>query len=163
MSLTALTANPLAGTGILVTRPARAAAGFASRIAALGGAPVIFPAIVILPPADRATLERVHGALSDYDFAVFVSANAVEFGAPDARRWPPGLIAFAPGPGTAGALAQVGIADARVPTTTFDSEGLLALPELAAQPRSDFRKSGPTPDLRKSRFYRERSFSIVAR
>jgi len=32
--------------------------------------------------------------------------------------------------GTAAALAATGIADARVPATTFDSEGLLALPEL---------------------------------
>jgi uroporphyrinogen-III synthase len=51
---------------------------------------------------------------------------------PDARRWPPQLAAFAPGPGTADALAAVGIADVRIPRTTFDSEGLLALPELAA-------------------------------
>ena len=115
-----------------MTRPARQAAGFASRIAALGGAPVIFPAIVILPPADPAALARAHAALDGYDFAVFVSANAVEYGAPDARRWPAALVALAPGPGTAGALADAGIAGARVPDTTFDSEGLLALPEFAA-------------------------------
>ena len=35
------------------------------------------------------------------------------------------------GPGTAEALAAAGIPDARVPVTTFDSEGLLALPALA--------------------------------
>lgn len=115
-----------------MTRPARQAAGFANRIAALGGTPVIFPAIVILPPADPLALERAHAALRDYDYAVFVSANAVEYGAPDARRWPAGLLAFAPGPGTAQALADAGIADVRVPATTFDSEGLLALPELAS-------------------------------
>ena len=115
-----------------MTRPARQAAGFANRIAALGGTPVIFPAIVILPPADPLALERAHAALRDYDYAVFVSANAVEYGAPDARRWPAGLLAFAPGPGTAQALADAGIADVRIPATTFDSEGLLALPELAS-------------------------------
>lgn len=115
-----------------MTRPARQAAGFANRIAALGGAPVIFPAIVILPPADPVALERAHAALRDYDCAVFVSANAVEYGAPDARRWPAGLIALAPGPGTAEALADVGIADVRIPATTFDSEGLLALPDFVA-------------------------------
>ena len=116
----------------MVTRPARQAAGFAARIAALGGMPVIVPAIAILPPADTAALARAHAALGDYDYAVFVSANAVEHGAPEARIWPAGLVAFAPGPGTAQALADAGIADARVPVTTFDSEGLLALPELAA-------------------------------
>jgi uroporphyrinogen-III synthase len=123
--------GPLAGIGILVTRPARQAGAFAQKIAALGAMPVIFPAIAILPPADAAPLARAHAALGQYDFAVFVSANAVEYGAPDARQWPPDLAAFAPGPGTAEALAAVGIAGARTPEATFDSEGLLALPEFA--------------------------------
>ena len=128
----AATAAPLASIGILVTRPARQAGAFAQKIAALGAAPVIFPAIAILPPADPAQLARAHAALGGYDFAVFVSANAVEYGAPDPRLWPRTIAAFAPGPGTAEALAAVGIAAARVPTTTFDSEGLLALPEFVA-------------------------------
>lgn len=38
---------------------------------------------------------------------------------------------FAPGPGTASALAKLGIA-AQIPSQRFDSEGLLALPGLAA-------------------------------
>jgi uroporphyrinogen-III synthase len=123
--------TPLAGARILVTRPARQAAGFARRISELGGIPVVFPAIVILPPADTAALERAQAALPSYDGAVFVSANAVEFGAPPGERWPPRLIAFAPGPGTAEVLAGLGVANVRVPATTFDTEGLLALPELA--------------------------------
>ena len=126
------TAGPLADLGILVTRPARQAGAFAQKIAALGAAPVICPAIAILPPADPAQLARAHAALRTYDFAVFVSANAVEYGVPDARAWPPTIAVFAPGPGTAEALAAVGINGVRVPTTTFDSEGLLALSELAA-------------------------------
>ena len=121
----------LAGIGVLVTRPARQAGAFAQKIAALGAAPVIFPAIAILPPADPEPLTRAHAALGAYDYAVFVSANAVEFGAPDAQRWPATLVAFAPGPGTAEALAAVGIMGARVPATSFDSEGLLTLAEFA--------------------------------
>jgi len=124
-------ARPLGGAGILITRPARQAAGLARRIDVLGGTAIVFPAIVILPPADAQPLARAHAALSGYDFAVFVSANAVEYGAPDPRRWPAPLVTFAPGPGTAEALADVGIANVRVPATTFDSDGLLALPELA--------------------------------
>ena len=123
--------RPLRGAGVLITRPARQAAGLARRIDALGGAAIVFPAIVILPPADAQPLARAHARLSGYDFAIFVSANAVEYGAPDPRRWPAALLAFAPGPGTAEALADVGIANVRVPATTFDSDGLLALPELA--------------------------------
>jgi uroporphyrinogen-III synthase len=121
----------LDGVGVLVTRPARQAGAFAEKLAVLGAKPVIFPAIAILPPVDPAPLARVHATLDHYHFAVFVSASAVEFGAPDSRRWPSSLVALAPGPGTAEALAAVGIAGARIPETTFDSEGLLALPELA--------------------------------
>ena len=123
--------GPLGGAGILVTRPAREAAGTAQRIAALGGEPFIFPAIVILPPLDTKGLERAHAALAKYDGAIFVSANAVEYGAPDSRRWPSTLTPFAPGPGTAQAVADAGIPGTRIPSTSFDSEGLLALPELA--------------------------------
>jgi len=124
-------AGPLAGRGILITRPARQAGGFAQKVAVLGGTPVIFPAIVILPPCDPAPLARAHAALPEYDFAIFISANAVEYGAPDPRKWPARLVAFAPGPGTAEALAAVGIGGALIPATTFDSGGLLALPELS--------------------------------
>src|SRR4029453_8518581 len=83
------------------------------------------------PPADTVALERAHERLSHYQLAIFISTNAVEYGAPDAKRWPTTLVTFAPGPGTAEALAAVGIADARIPAGQFDSEGLLAFPELA--------------------------------
>ena len=130
LTLPAEPAGPLDGRGILVTRPARQAGGIARRIAALGGLPVIFPAIIILPPSDPAPLACAQAALPNYDCAVFVSANAVEYGVPDPARWPARLIAIAPGPGTAEALAALGIADVRIPATTCDSEGMLALPEL---------------------------------
>jgi len=120
--------GPLGGLGVVVTRPARQAAGFAGKLAAVGATPIVFPAIVILPPADRAPLDAAHASLPGCDFAFFVSANAAEYGAP--AQWPPRVIAFAPGPGTAEALAACGVPDVRVPATTQDSEGLLALPEL---------------------------------
>lgn len=122
---------PLSGVGVVVTRPARQAGPFAQKLAALGADAIVFPAIVILPPDDTVPLAAVHARLHEYDCAVFVSANAVEYGAPAPSRWPDRLIAFAPGPGTIEALAAVGIENARMPATTFDSEGLLALPELA--------------------------------
>ncbi len=121
---------PLAGLGVVVTRPARQAAAFAQKLAALGASPIVFPAIVILPPADRRALDEVHARLRDYDFAVFVSANAVEYGAPAPSQWPASLVAFAPGPGTAEALVAAGIPAVGIPRTTLDSEGLLELPEL---------------------------------
>lgn len=122
----------LGGEGILITRPARQAAGLARQIAAIGGTPLVFPAIVILPPTDRRALDTAQRELARYDYAVFVSANAVEYGVGDPTAWPARLKVFAPGPGTAAALAAVGILDVHVPLTTMDSEGLLALPELEA-------------------------------
>jgi uroporphyrinogen-III synthase len=122
--------GPLAGVGVIVTRPQRQAAGLAQKLDAVGATPLIWPAIVILPRGDNPPLERVHSTLASYDFAIFVSANAVEYGVPDPRRWPASLRVFAPGPGTAETLAGVGIVDARIPASTFDTEGLLALPEL---------------------------------
>jgi uroporphyrinogen-III synthase len=122
--------RPLAGAGVLVTRPARQAGPLAQKIAALGGSPIIFPAIVILPPPDASPLAALHGRLHEFDVAIFVSANAAEFGVPASGRWPEGVAVYAPGPGSAEALAALGIAGVQVPATTFDSEGLLALPEL---------------------------------
>jgi len=123
-------AGPLSGLGILVTRPARQAAGFAQKVAALGGSPVIYPGIVILPPRQGDAVKSAHAALAAYDIAIFISPNAVEYGIADPGAWPSRLAAFAPGPGTAEALAAAGIAGVRIPATTFDSEGLLELPEL---------------------------------
>lgn len=125
-------AGPLHGVGVIITRPARQAAGLAQILAALGATPIIVPAIIILPPADTVALERVHASLAGYDIAIFVSANAVEYGVPEPRRWPARLRAFAPGPGTAAALVAVGVNEPTIPVTSFDSEGLLALPELNA-------------------------------
>jgi uroporphyrinogen-III synthase len=123
--------GPLAGIGVAVTRPVRQAAAFAQQLATLGASPIVWPAIVILPPEDPAPLAHAHATLERYDLAFFVSANAAEYGAPAAGRWPSRLRAYAPGPGTAAALVGVGIPDVRIPASSYDSEGLLALPELA--------------------------------
>ncbi len=122
--------GPLTGIGVIVTRPARQAAAFSQKLAALGATAIAFPAIVILPPADRAPLERAQRELDHYDAAIFVSANAAEYGVPP-TPWPPGVKAFAPGPGSAAALTNLGVRGVRFPGERHDSEGLLALPELA--------------------------------
>jgi uroporphyrinogen-III synthase len=122
--------GPLDGIGVLVTRPARQSAALVQQLAALGATPIVFPAIAILPPPDPAPLAKAHAALASYDAVIFVSANAAEYGAPARRAWPAHVIAVATGPGTAAALHSTGIEHVRIPHTTFDSDGLLALPEL---------------------------------
>ena len=130
MDVPAQARGPLAGVGVIVTRPPRQAARFAQRLVTLGARPIVWPAIVILPPADPEVLARAHASLAQFDIAIFVSANAVEYGAPDAAQWPSTLAVYAPGVGTAEAIAAVGLPEAFIPTTTFDSEGLLELPAL---------------------------------
>jgi len=123
--------GPLHGAGIVITRPAKQAAVLAQQVAALGGTPIICPAIVIAPPVDRAPLAGALRELQSYDFAVFVSANAVEHALADAGPWPAQIVAFAPGPSTAAALRTAGVTSVRSPDRRTDSEALLALPELS--------------------------------
>jgi hypothetical protein len=89
--------GPLEGNGIVVTRPLRQAAVLATRIATLGGVPIIWPAIVILPPPDRGPLERAHATLADYDIAIFVSANASRVRRAASGLAPARGVTYAPG------------------------------------------------------------------
>ncbi len=103
----------------------------AEQVAALGGTPIIFPAIVIAPASDPAPLARALREVDRYDFAVFVSANAVLHALAGAPPWPAHVVALAPGAVTAAALQAAGVATVRTPVVGADSEALLALPELA--------------------------------
>jgi uroporphyrinogen-III synthase len=128
-------AKPLAGLGILVTRPAGQADRLAGRIAELGGVPVLFPSLEIAPPSDAEALARAVAELPRYDLAIFISPTSVErFLPPVLERgaWPPGVIPAAVGQGSARALAQCGIDHVLVADDGADSESLLVLPELAA-------------------------------
>ena len=160
-------AGPLAGRGILVTRPARQAGGIARRIAALGGTPVIFPAIVILPPADPAPLARAQASLANYDFAIFVSANAVEYGVPDPARWPAAARRRRRPARAPRKRSPPSASPARAfPRRRFDSEGMLALPELAdvrGKRIVIFRGDGGREELGADAFARAARTSITSR
>jgi uroporphyrin-3 C-methyltransferase len=124
----------LAGRHIVVTRPRAQAAGLAALIEAEGGIPVVFPVIDIQPALDQAPL--VSTKLGDYQLAVFISPNAVDYSLPSllaAGPWPNGLQAAAVGAGTVKALEKFGISGTVVPSERFDSEGLLELPALQAE------------------------------
>ncbi|MDR2189623.1 MAG: uroporphyrinogen-III synthase [Azonexus sp.] len=126
----------LAGCTIVVTRPAAQAASLAEAIAAAGGQPLLFPLLDIAPAADPASLAAAAKKLAAYDWAVFVSPNAVAHALPTLLAhgpWPSGLRPATVGPGTARALAAQGVTNCLAPSERFDSEALLALPELAAE------------------------------
>jgi uroporphyrinogen-III synthase len=125
---------PLAGRTIVVTRPQAQAAPLAAAIADAGGVPLVFPLLEI-SAADPAPLLAALAAIDRYAMAVFISPNAVEYSVPAllARQpWPVGLQPAAVGQGTARTLAALGVTGCIVPDGRFDSEALLAQPEMAA-------------------------------
>ncbi|MCG2578552.1 uroporphyrinogen-III synthase [Dechloromonas sp. XY25] len=128
--------GPLAGRTVVVTRPQAQAAPLAEAIAADGGVPLVFPLLEIAPAADPQPLLEAAARLGEYALAVFVSPNAVDHALPVLLApgpWPVALQPAAVGPGTVKALAERGVAGCIAPTERFDSEALLALPELAAE------------------------------
>lgn len=127
--------GPLAGKTIVVTRPLAQSAPLAEAIVAAGGRPLIFPLLEISPAGDPQPLAEAAAQLADYALAVFISPNAVDYAVPVLLAhgpWPAGLIPAAVGQGTVKALAAHGINGCVAPSERFDSEALLALPELAA-------------------------------
>ena len=125
--------NALAGRRVLVTRPVAQAEALCRLIERAGGTPLRFPTIEIAPPSDVAALERIIDRLEQFQLAIFVSPNAVThaLAAIRSRRGalPSPLAIACVGPGSARALAELGIADALAPGRS-DSEGLLELPRL---------------------------------
>ena len=123
----------LSGVRVLVTRPEPAAERLAQAFAGEGAIPIRVPAIVIVPVADTASAERLLERLSGVAVVVFTSVNAVEslFGlVPSTARSGLPPVALAVGRATAEALCAHRVDGVRTPAGRFDSEGLLACPEL---------------------------------
>ena len=118
--------------GVLVTRPAGQAAALGDRLRAAGFAPLYLPTLAI-EAADAAVAVAALRAALPCAVAIFISANAVQHALPviaAAGGLPAGCRVAAVGPASARALRAAGFADVLMPETRFDSEGLLALPEL---------------------------------
>ncbi len=124
---------PLAGRGIVITRPAHQAQPLADLIRAAGGNPILFPVLEILDAADLRPLNALIDRLDEFDLAIFISPNAVNkaMNLIAARRGLPSrLRAAAIGRGSVKELRRFGISDVIAPTKKFDSEALLELPAL---------------------------------
>lgn len=123
----------MAGRAILVTRPADQAGPLAEKIRREGGEPIPFPVLEIVAVADLGPLIGLIDRLERFDLAIFISPTAVgkAMNLIRARReLPAGLKIAAVGQGSKRELACFGVTGVIAPTTRFDSEGLLALPEL---------------------------------
>ena len=126
-------AGPLSGLGVVLTRPRAQCEAIASALEARGARVIIFPALDIVPVAlAPASLETL-ASLPSTSIAIFVSANAAEHGVAAARHagpWPDSVAVAGVGQATAAALRESGFARVIAPAAGFDSESLLACPEL---------------------------------
>jgi len=126
--------GPLLGRHIVVTRPAGQAAHLAEALVALGAHPVLFPVLAIEDITDVTPLLDAAIRLDTYDWAVFVSPNAIEKALSvilAERAWPAAVRVATVGKSSERALATRGLCDVVAPQERFDSEALLALPEFA--------------------------------
>lgn len=127
----------MAGTAprVIVTRPAREAAQWVAELTARGLAATALPLIAIDPCTDPSALQAMADARErlarapGYRAVMFVSSNAVLHFLQQALPLPAGTRAWAPGPGTARALEQLGVPPGTIDgpaadAPQFDSESL---------------------------------------
>lgn len=117
--------------GVLVTRPAHQAGNLIAGIERAGGRAIAYPVIEIGDIEDDRDLRSIIGRIDEFDFAIFISSNAVEKAIGRMKTLPAGLRLAAVGKSTLAALESFGARDVLVPGGRYDSEGLLELPELA--------------------------------
>jgi uroporphyrinogen-III synthase len=125
----------LDGLTIVVTRPNHQAEGFCRLIEAEGGTALRFPVIDIQPPVDTATLATRLQRLDEYQLAIFISVNAVEFAyraLGEGKPLPETLQRAAVGQATAKALASHAQPAHWVAPAPYNSEALLAMPEFSS-------------------------------
>jgi uroporphyrinogen-III synthase len=124
----------LAGIGIAITRPTEQAGHLAEMISRQGGTPILFPLLAIEPLDNYAAFDQALATLESCNWAIFISSNAVQQGMPRLvehfPQLPPGLSFAAIGPATAAELEKFGITQVLTPQGRYDSESLLALPEM---------------------------------
>lgn len=117
-----------------MTRPRHQAEALCRAIASLGGVALPYPVLEIATPQDTAILDEVIDGLDRVDIAIFISANAAEYGVARVRErrggFPHDPRIAAVGRKTQEVLRELGVTVHLTPQERYDSEGLLALPEL---------------------------------
>lgn len=120
-----MTEAPLQGVGVLVTRPRAQSDELVSAIEEAGGSAFCFPVMDIAALDENIVSARATD-LSEPDIVIFVSRNAVEYG----MQYTDGGKIAVIGPATAAAVESAGRIVEIQPASGFDSEHLLAEPEL---------------------------------
>jgi uroporphyrinogen-III synthase len=118
---------------VLITRPKKQADNLCELIEQSGGTPIRFPVLDIVPVEPSDKIKRTLNALQQYQWLFFVSVNAVNF----ALRANNGKIDIsqhiyivAVGQATARALRNAGLNVNLVPEQGFNTEAILAMPQL---------------------------------
>lgn len=70
--------RPLWGKRVVVTRSREQASQLSEKIRSLGGEPVEFPTIQVVPPSDYRPLDEAINKIEDYRWLIFTSVNGVK-------------------------------------------------------------------------------------
>jgi len=126
--------NLLNRAHVLVTRPAHQAENLSRLIEAQGGVAVRFPTLAIAALDDASAIQNTLAHLDRYQWLVFVSANAVtmhSYYSDDGKIKKIKSVRIAAiGKATAQALALAGLPVDLVPESGYNSEALLAMPQM---------------------------------
>lgn len=132
----------LQGLNVAITRPAEQAQSLCDAVESHGGVAIRFPLIAVSALQDYQAFDQQITRLQHTDWAIFISTNAVDFAMPRVLKnleknpsknhgaLPENLRFAAIGHQTAGALGKYGVHKVLIPQGRYDSETLLALPEM---------------------------------
>ena len=126
-------AETLAGITVVVTRPAHQAQPLCQLIEANGGTILRFPVLEIAGPRDATVVTETVRHLAEFDIAIFISPNAVQWGmkfVAASGGFPLGIQVAAVGRGSARELAKNGIEPDIFPSQQYNSEALLAMHQM---------------------------------
>ena len=123
----------LKGARVLVTRPSHQAENLSRLIEQHGGIAVRLPTVAIIECDNLLAIQKKLANLDEFQWLIFVSSNAVNFalkanGGKIAQ--PKKLRLGAIGKATANALAVAGLSVDLLPEPPYNSEALLALPDM---------------------------------
>lgn len=122
----------LTGFTVVITRPEPQSRALAQMIRDAGGNVISFPVLAIADTTHPERVQQIVANLHQVQLAIFISANAVQYGLRQVSGWPANVRVAAVGAATAAALREHGHTNVIAPTSGFNSEALLALPELNA-------------------------------
>jgi uroporphyrinogen-III synthase len=130
-----MASSNLQKVSVLVTRPEHQADALCELIEADGGKAIRFPVLEIVEPESLSTVQQQIDRLHEFDIVIFISPNAVQRAVNlvrSQRQFPESLQLAAVGRASAKALKKMGLEADIFPTTRFNSEALLEMPQLQA-------------------------------